>query len=85
MKKKTKAAGPPGGQILQILMAQNLYFIKLYNIPEMINHVVPAKETQSTFVIFGKLPPKTPHFWFFGHNFGTGPGKTKIFAFSECS
>ena len=45
-------------------MAQNLYFRKLYNIPEMINHVDPAKETQSTFVIFGQLPPKRPIFGF---------------------
>ena len=46
---------PPGGQILQILMAQNLYFTKLYNIPGMINHVGSAKKAQSTFDIFGKM------------------------------
>ena len=52
---KGRAAAPPGGQILQILMAQNLYFTKLYNIPEMINHVGSAKKAQSTFEIFGKM------------------------------
>ena len=45
-------------------MAQNLYFTKLYNIPEMINHVDPAKNPQSTLVIFGNLPPKRPIFGF---------------------
>ena len=63
-KKVNKGAAPPGGQILQILMAQNLYFTKLYNIPEMINHVDPAKNPQSTLVIFGNLPPKRPIFGF---------------------
>ena len=38
-----------------ILMAQNLYFTKLYNIPEVINHGGSAKKTQSTFEIFGKM------------------------------
>ena len=45
-------------------MAQNLYFTKLYNIPEMINHVDPAKNPQSTLVIFGNLLPKQPIFGF---------------------
>ena len=45
-------------------MAQNLYFTKLYNIPEMINHVDPAKNPQSTLVIFGNLLPKRPIFGF---------------------
>ena len=45
---QTKAAAPPGGQILQILMAQNLYFTKLYIIPEIIIHV-------GTFEMFGKM------------------------------
>ena len=45
-------------------MAQNLHFTKLYNIPEMINHVDPAKETQFPFLMFGKLPPKRPIFGF---------------------
>ena len=45
-------------------MAQNLYFTKLYNIPEMIKHVDPAKNPQSTLVIFGNLPPKRPIFGF---------------------
>ena len=55
---------PPGGQILQILMAQNLYFTKLYNIPEMINHVDPAKKAQSTFEILGKMTKNWPFFGF---------------------
>ena len=54
-KKVNKGAAPPGGQILQILMAQNLYFTKLYNIPEMINHVGSAKKAQSTLEILGKM------------------------------
>ena len=60
----SKVYGWVPGQILQILMAQNLYFTKLYNIPEMIKHVDPAKHPQSTLVIFGNLPPKRPIFGF---------------------
>ena len=46
-------------------MAQSLYFTKLYNIPEMINHVDPAQNPQSTLVIFGNLPPKLSFFFGF--------------------
>ena len=48
-------AAPPGSKIVQILMPQNLYFTKLYNIPNMINYVGSAKKAQSTFEIFGKM------------------------------
>ena len=41
-------------------MAQNLYFTKLYNIPEMINHVGSAKKAQSTFEILGKMTQNKP-------------------------
>ena len=68
---------PPGGQILQILMAQNLYFTKLYNIPEMINHVGSAKKAQSTFEILGKMTQNWPFFSFFG----TIPKKSKLLYF----
>ena len=50
--------------MLQSLMTQNLYFTNLYNIPETINHVDPAKNPQSILVIFGNLPPKRPIFGF---------------------
>ena len=43
-----------GYRLLTILMAQNLYFTKVYNIPEMINLVGSAKKAQSTFEI-GKM------------------------------
>jgi len=62
-----------------VMPAQNLYFTKLYNIPEMINHVGSAKKSTIHIWNFWKNDLKLTLFWFFGPNFRTVPKKIKKF------